>query len=432
MARVCVRALAALVLLAPLAARPGAAPAQEGAAYGLAAAFEDALARDPRIGAAENRIAEARERLEEARGANRPTVTARGDGGYSYNRNEARNLATYKGRSFDLGVTVAQNLYGFGRLAGQLRGAEAEIAEAEAAAIETRQGVLAEVARSFAEQVFRGRIVERRREFEALVAELERTARERIELGMLDRTELHEVLRRLSRARAGRAEAEARYGIARARLARLTGADRPALAAASLAMLEAALPPGPEATLALAARESPALAIARRRVEAAEGDLAFREADLLPALSLEAAASAGRVGDIRTFDLSGGVRLAVPLYEGGAKRSRRRNAELALETARRQLRAESERVEISARTGRDLMEGLALAAESFRAAVADGRTAAELTREKLEAGRVTLVHYIEARQTVLDAEFQRLENRLRLETARIDLLALLAALRPAP
>lgn len=176
------RALAALVVL--LAAGPGAAPAQEGAPYALAAAFEDALARDPRIGAAENRIAEARERLEEARGANRPTVTARGDGGYTYNRNEARNLATYKGRSFDLGVTVAQNLYGFGRLAGRLRGAQAEIAEAGAAADETRQNVLAEVARSFAEQVFRGRIVERRREFEALVAELERTARERIELGM--------------------------------------------------------------------------------------------------------------------------------------------------------------------------------------------------------------------------------------------------------
>ena len=423
------RALAALVVL--LAAGPGAAPAQEGAPYALAAAFEDALARDPRIGAAENRIAEARERLEEARGANRPTVTARGDGGYTYNRNEARNLATYKGRSFDLGVTVAQNLYGFGRLAGRLRGAQAEIAEAGAAADETRQNVLAEVARSFAEQVFRGRIVERRREFEALVAELERTARERIELGMLDRTELHEVLRRLSRARAGRAEAEARYGIARARLARLTGADRPAPDADSLAMLDAALPPALDAALARAERESPALAIARRRVEAAEGELAFREADLLPALSLEAAASAGRVGEIRTFDVSGGLRLAVPLYEGGVKRSRRRNAVLALETARRQLRAESERVEIAARAGWDLMQGLTLAAGSFRAAVADGRTAAELTREKLDAGRVTLVHYVEAQQTVLDAEFQRLENRLRLEAARIDLLALLAAI-PAP
>ena len=101
---------------------------------------------------------------------------------------------------------------------------------------------------------------------------------------------------------------------------------------------------------------------------------------------------------------------------------------LAVETARRGVRAESEEVEIPVRAGWDLLEGLSLAMESFEAAVADGRAAADLTRAKLDAGRTTFVRYIEARQAALGAEFEMLENRLRLETARIDLLALMAGL----
>jgi len=309
-----------------------------------------------------------------------------------------------------------------------LRQGEAAFAETGYAAGEGRQQVLADVAQSFAEQSCRERILERGRSFEELVGQLERSARERVGHGTLDRTELHEILRRLHRARAERIEAASHYRVARARLARLTGADRETLAATSLARLEAAAPPALEEALAQAERESPALARARQRLEAARGELAFRKAELRPALNLESNTSTGRVCDIETFDSEGGINLSVPLYEGGLKRSRRRHARLAVETARRELTAERERIEVEVQAHWDLLESLSLALRELEAAIADAGQVVELTRSKLDAGRATFVQHIEARQSVLDAEFDLLDNRLRLETARIALLRILAAL----
>jgi len=410
-----------------LAADAGGAGVAAGG-YALSAAFRDALARDARVQAAEGRVAQARERLEEVKSGRRPSFTMTGNGGYAYNRNDARVLSVYEGRSLRAGLRISQNLYSFGRLRGRLRQAEAEISETEYAAGEVRQEVLAEVAQSFAEQSFRERMLERRRSFEELVGQLERSARERVEHGTLDRTELHDILRRLHRARAERIEAASHYRVARARLARLTGADRETLAPASLARLEAAAPPALEEALALAQRESPALARARQRLEAARGELAFREAELRPALNLESNTSTGRVDDIETFDIEGGINLSVPLYEGGLRRSQRRHARLAVETARRELAAERERIEVEVQAHWDLLESLALASRELEAAVADTAKVVELTRGKLDAGRATFVQHIEARQSALDAEFDLLDSRLRLEATRIALLRLLAAL----
>ena len=72
-------------------------------------------------------------------------------------------------------------------------------------------------------------------------------------------------------------------------------------------------------------------------------------------------AQTGRVGDIRTFDMSGRVRLSVSLYEGGEKRARRRRAVLAVEVARRELTAEWERIEIAVQSNWDRLESLTMA-----------------------------------------------------------------------
>ena len=119
--------------------------------------------------------------------------------------------------------------------------------------------MLAEVARAFSEQVFRERIYESRRAFEKLLGDLEATARSRIELGTLDRTELFEVLRRQHQARALRIEARSRYRVARAHLARLTGMDHDQLAPTSLAGMELATPANLDYALNQAETQSPSL-----------------------------------------------------------------------------------------------------------------------------------------------------------------------------
>ena len=398
--------------------------------YTLSQAFLDALARDARVQAAENRVAEARERLVEVNTSRRPSLTLSGNTGYAHNRSEARRTTVYEGHSYRGRLNLNQNLYTFGRLAGRQRQAEAQIAEAEYAFEEVRQEVLAEVARSFSEQLFRKRIYDSWRAFEKLLVDLEDTARRRIELGTLDRTELFEVLRRLHQARAQRIEANSHYRVARAQLVRLTGAAHDDLAPTSLAGLEVATPASLEAALNRAEGRSPSLARARMRLEAAEGELAFRKAELWPTLSLELNASTGNVGQIDTRDIVGGVNLSVPVYEGGLKRSQLRGARLAVETARRDLSAERDQVEIDVRSNWDLLEGLIHSLREFEAAIADMEEVVELTGNKLDIGRATFVQHIEARQSALDVEFNTLDSRLRLGETRIALLRLLAELSP--
>ena len=380
------------LLLGIFTLTPNILPANEiSGTYTLSQAFLDAQARDARMQAAESRVAEARERLTEANSLRRPSLTVSGITGYSHNRSEARFTRIYEGHSYRGRLNFNQNLYTFGRLSGRQRTAEAEIAEAEYAFEQVRQEVLAEVARAFSEQLFRERIYESRRAFEELLGDLEDTARSRIELGTLDRTELFEVLRRQHQARAQRIEARSRYRVARAQLARLTGTDHDDLAPTSLAGLELATPANLDYALNQAEGRSPSLLRARMRLEAAEGELDFRKAELWPTLSLELNASAGHFGDIDTRDIVGGVNLSVPVYEGGLKRSQMRGARLAVETARRDLAAERELVDINVRSNWDLLQSLVRSLGEFEAAVADMNEVVELTGDKLDVGRATFV-----------------------------------------
>ena len=424
-----IRALPWLFILCLLPVLPVAGAANADT-YTLSQALLDTAGRDARIHAAQNRVAEARERLREVNAGLLPSVTLSGNSGYSYNRNQARFTSIYEGHSSRGRVQLNQNLYTFGRIKGRRQRVEAEIAEAEYALEQMRQEVLAEAARAFSEQLFRERIYESRRDFEMLLGELEDTARRRVELGTLDRTELFEVLRRLHQAKAQRIEAHSRYRVARAQLARLTGTGHDELAPTSLAGLELATPASLEFALDQADSQSPALQRARMRLDAAEGELTYRKAELWPTLSLELNASTGNVGQIDTSDVVGGVNISVPVYEGGAKRSQLRGARLAVETSRRELFAEQEQVDIEVRSNWDLLQGLIQSLQEFEAAVADMDEVVQLTGDKLDLGRATFVQHIEARQDALNVEYELLDGRLRLEQTRIELLRVLAQLSP--
>ena len=81
-----IRATGALYfLILPLfLALPAFADETAAGEYTLSQAFLDTMARDARMQAAENRIAEARERLTEANSLRRPSLTVSGIGGYSH------------------------------------------------------------------------------------------------------------------------------------------------------------------------------------------------------------------------------------------------------------------------------------------------------------------------------------------------------------
>ena len=398
--------------------------------YPLPQAWQAALERDARLQAAASRIAQAQGRVGEVASERRPSLSATGQVGHVYNRNEARRAVVYEGRSLRGTLYLSQPLYTFGRLTGRTARADADLAEAEAAAVEVRQTVLAEVTQRFAETVWQGRMFALQQTFEELTAALEASARERLALNAGERTEVHELARRRHRATAARLEAGARYRTARTRLARLTGTVQAEVAAESLEVLPAALPPSLDATLAQAVRQSPVLAQARARLAAAEAELAVRRAEFWPTLSVEVQARTGQVSAIDIFNVGSGLTLDIPLYEGGLLRAQVQTARAAVATAQWELAAEQERIETEARAQWEMISSLALAVQDFGQAVEEARQAASLTRDKLAAGRATVVDEVDARHAVLRAEHDVLDGRLRLAGARIDLLRLLAALDP--
>ena len=402
----------------------------EAAGYPLAQAWQDALERDARLHAAAGRIAQARGRVGEVTSERRPSLSATGQVGHVYNRNEARRAVVYQGRSLRGTLYLSQPLYTFGRLTGRIAQAEADLAEAEAAAHEVRQTVLAEVTQRFAETVWQGRLFALQQTFEELTAALEASARARLALNAGDRTEVHELARRRHRATAERLEAGARYRTAQTRLARLTGIEHAAVAAESLDVLLAVMPMSLDATLAKVVQQSPVLAQARARLAAAEAELAVRRAEFWPTLSLEVQARTGQVSAIDIFNVGSGLTLDVPLYEGGLLRAQVQTARAAVATARWELAAEQEQVETEARAQWEMIASLALAVQDFGQAVEEARTAATLIRAKLAAGRATVVDEVDARHAVLRTEQDMLDGHLRLAVARIDLLRLLAALEP--
>ena len=409
---------------------PTAVSEAETEGYPLAQAWQDALERDARLHAAAGQIAQAQGRLGEVASERRPSLSATGQVGHVYNRNEARRAVVYQGRSLRGTLYLSQPLYTFGRLTGRTAQAEADLAEAEAAAQEVRQTVLAEVTQRFAETVWQGRMFALQQTFEELTETLEASARERLMLHAGDRTEVHELARRRHRATAARLEAGVRYRTARTRLARLTGTEYAAVAAESLDVLLAALPPSLDTTLAKAVQQSPVLAQTRARLGAAEAELAVRRAEFWPTLSLEVQARTGQVSAIDIFNVGSGLTLDIPLYEGGLLRAQVQTARAAVATARWELAAEQERVETEARAQWEMIGSLALAVQDFGQAVEEARTAATLIRDKLAAGRATVVDEVDARHAVLIAEQDVLDGHLRLAVARIDLLRLLAALEP--
>lgn len=400
------------------------------APYALRDALRDALERDPRIRAAGSRVQEAGEDLAEARALRFPTVNFTGGRGYGYNRNEARNIGIYEGDSRTSGLQITQTIWSFGRTVAREREAGALIAAASFGAADTRQLVQSDVAVAYAEQIYTRRILNRRIEFESLVAEQEDSVREQLALGRSDQTQVHEVLRYLHQARAQRIEADTAYRRAQYELAQLTGAIRENLDAESLGALEQKQPGTLDAARAQALEAAPIAGKARQNVVLARSRMEFQRAELWPSLELKLGGSDGYVGQIETRDADAQLMLRMPLFEGGRKFARVRKSRYAMEAAEHDLNASLEQLELNVVVSWNLVSGLAQACEELELSLEDAGEIVAIVEEKLRAGRGTVIDQLEAEEIVAQTDVTLLEKRMELAQARVGLLRTLGVLNP--
>ena len=425
----------ALLILAACIFLAASAHAQQNVAgdapYTLNEALRDALERDPRIRAAGSRVQEAGEEFAEARALRFPTVNLTGGRGYGYNRNEARSLGIYEGDSRTSGLQVTQTIYSFGRIGAREREARAMIAASGFDAEDVRQSVQRDAAVAYAEQIYTRRILNRRIEFENLVAEQETSVREQLELGRSDQTQVHEVLRYLHQARAERIEADTAYRRAQYELARLTGAIRENLDAEGLVMLDRVLPETLDAAKNLGMDGAPIAGKARQNLVVARSRMEFQRSELWPQLELKLGGSDGYVGEIKTRDADAQLMLRMPIFEGGRKFARLRKSRYAMEAAEYDMDADLEQLELNIIVSWNLVNGLAQACEELELSLDDAGEIVSIVEEKLLVGRGTVLDQLEAEEIVAQTDVTLLEKRMELAQARIGLLRTLGALRPA-
>jgi len=337
-----------------------------------------------RRAAAETRAAEAR--VDQATAPKRPQVTAR----TGYSRSTSNATRGFLGTAppeptldttgeLSASLTASQLVYDFGRVDGRVRAADAGVAAQRALAQATQRQAVLEVRSAFIDARAQG----------AFLAVAQETASDRarhverveafVAAGTRPPIDIVQARADLADARVQLVEAENALASARVRLDLSMGL----VAAPPYALAEdtpAALPEEDMAPEALLERALEASADARAldaQAAAARASLAATRADYAPALSAQAQVDdRGPDPTALVWNLSAGVTLTWPLYEGGVTDAQVREADARVIAATAALESTRQRVRLTVEQAR-------LGIRAGRAAVSAADDALKFARERL-------------------------------------------------
>lgn len=247
-------------------------------------------------------------------------------------------------------------------------------------------------------------------------------SRDRFEVGDLTRTDVAQSEARLALARSQLETAESRLIGSRENYVRLVGSPPGELDAPPPLP---GLPSDPESAVQIALAENPTLLAARKALEATGYDIKTARATRLPTVDAFAQGNytnfLGTLGSFGTttsppqFDRTAqlGLRLTLPLYQGGAPAARIRQAQARQSQSFEQL-TEAERGVVSqARSAFAAYRASLDVIESAEAAVGANRLALEGVRAENSVGNRTILE-------ILNAEQELLNSQVTLVTARRD------------
>jgi outer membrane protein len=410
----------------------------------LATAARVALAENPSLAAAQARIEQAREVVQQARSAYWPRL----DANASASRVDlARNSSQIQTQRFfpGLGIDNPQDYYGaglsaswvlFDGFARQFRLAQARFGEQLSAAArnEVQRLLLAAVTGAFlqAQQALENiNIAQADLEFNQRLLS-EARLRHRVGTGTLSEVLNFQI--RANSAQAQRIQAEQNYETALTSLAALLGlseARLPAdirLAALAPATPEELNPLEPQDLLETAFRLRPDLEVNDRIIQQAEADIKIAEAELyFPNVSLAATYEAERPDDpgFRDDDFGNtlSLRLSYNLFAGGFYKARQRAARARLRETEKDL--QSTRLEIASEVTRSVTQILSAQEQLFlqqdnTELVKQNR---DLVEKEYKAGVGSLVRLNEAQRDLIASQVQLAGARVSLRQAWYDLRA---------
>jgi outer membrane protein len=331
-------------------------------------------------------------------------------------------------RNLSAGVDVGMPVYAGGSIKNSVRAAETrvEAGQAELRGIET--DVFAAVVASYMDVILAEAVVGfNRTNVQRLEVNLQAT-RDRFEIGDLTRTDVAQSESRLALARSSARSAEARLIAAREGYIQVVGKapldlqTPPALPG---------LPANPDEAVAFALDHNPDLLAANQRTKAAGFDVRTASAGRLPRVSVFAGADySDQLGSINvpgadqsSTSAVAGLRMTMPLFQGGLPAAQRRQAQAREGATIEQAIAIERAVIANVRAAYAQWQAAGDVILSSETAVSAAELSLEGVRAENTVGNRTILDILDAENELLNAQVQLATARRNAYVAGFNLLA---------
>lgn len=414
-------------LIVSLLALAAASPV---AAETLDEAMVSAVETNPGLAAQRQRLRAAREALPQALSEALPQINVTGLASRRDAESDNPALVEPKTETWTTSANASQLVFGSGRVLASTRAARAQIRGAEAGYDLVLQNLMLNVTRAYADVRQAHAVVDARQTTVNNLTRLLEYAQAQFDAGVVTRTDVAQSQARLAQARTLLVQAQGGLAAAVQAYTRLVGHAPSELAAPASAT---GLPADLEAALSGAVDTSPVLRGAVADSQLADANVDVAASSGRARVTFEAGLAEGGVFDDRTTEATTdtmGLRVAIPLFQGGAIRSRTRQ-QRALRAASNLDLADAQRAVHESVT--NAWTGLAsarAAVESAREQVQASELAYEGVRLEQETGLRSTVEVLDQEQDLLTARLALAQADRDLVVAERQLLAAVGVLAP--
>ncbi len=415
-----------LVLVVMLGWCTGTLAAEPSRMLTLEQAEATARERQPQLRSAQAGTDAARARVDQTRSGLLPQVSA--SAGYDVGTSRADTAAGVVAgdmkRRFSAGVTASQLLYDFGRTSGRLTASRRSAEAQEANQAQTLEDVLLDVRSAYFDALTQRALLDVARE--TLQSEQKRLGQVQASVEVGARPEIDLLQQRTAKANAQVRFIQARNAeaTARARLNQAMGVE----GSTDYTVVDVAVAPidgedaAPDVLVdrALAARGD--VKAGALQVRAQEAQVGATKGDFWPSLGATAGvADSGTDPVDATVNVSGGLLLSWPLFEGGRTRAEVREQQALLRDSQAQQDALRQQVRLEVEQARLAVEASREALSAAEEALVNARERLRLAEGRYQAGVGNIIELSDAQVEYTNAAAQRVQATYDLATARATL-----------
>ncbi len=331
----------------------------------------------------------------------------------------------------NIGVSFEQSLYRGGRSFAQTKVARAVIMAQTAEVLRTEQDLMRAAAQAYMD-VFRDRsLLELAQNNQDVISKQLEATQDRFEVGELTKTDVSQAQARLASASADIITAKGNLRASEAVFEQIIGFRPERL---EYPYDDLGLPSDLDEALFIADSQSPAIAASIHAHRAAEEDINNVFGALLPQVGISgniARAYDPNPGILdRQTSRNIGISASIPLYQGGATRSKIRSAKHTANERYIQILEQRKAIKQSAVQAWEAFQSASAEAEARKAQIKASAIAQEGVRAEAEFGSRTVLDTLDADQEFLDANVALVTAQRNKIVAEYQLLAILGDLTP--